>query len=239
MAAAEFAPQTIGRVVGVFAGGPKTLRDAQGEWRSSIARDVVQGPARVETRGLLGDQATQPYRGDLDKAVCLHSASHYAFWNEHLGLSLMPGGVGENLTMGGVDDQGVCDESVVCVGDIFQIGSVTLQISGPRTPCETQARRVGRADWVDLTLRSLRTGMYARVRAPGSLQSGDALLLAARPNPGLTVQNLVLCYSTTFDAELAKRMIDAEGLILWWAERFERRLREETARQAREEMENR
>ena len=147
--------------------------------------------------------------------------------------------MGENLTIAGVDDQSVCDEGLVCVGDIFQIGSAQLQISAPRTPCETQARRVGRADWIDLTLRSLRTGMYARVLAPGSLQTGDELRLAARPNPGLTVQDLVRCYFHEFDPELARRLIKAEGLMPWWAERFERRLREDMARQMREELESR
>jgi MOSC domain-containing protein YiiM len=239
MAATKVASLIIGRVVGVFAGGPKNLRDGQGEWRSSIARDPVSGPMRVETRGLAGDQATQSYHGGPDSAVCLHSESHYTFWNDNLGLSLAPGGVGENLTIAGVDDQSICDETMVCVGDILQIGSVQLQITAPRTPCDTQARRVGRADWIELTLRSLRTGMYARVLAPGSLQTGDDLRLAARPNPGLTVQALVRCYFHEFDPELARRLIAAEGLMPWWAERFERRLREALERQLRDEMENR
>ena len=239
MAATEPAPLVIGRVIGVFAGGQKTLHDAQGEWRSSIARDSLHGPAQVEVRGLVGDQATQPYHGDSEKAVCLHSQSHYDFWNEHLGMRLTPGGVGENLTIAGLDEPSVCDESVVCVGDILQIGSVRLQITAPRTPCDTQARRVGRADWIELTLRSLRTGMYARVLAPGSLETGDDLWLAARPNPGLTVQALVRCYFHEFDPELAQRLIAAEGLMPWWAERFQRRLREALERQWREDMESR
>jgi MOSC domain-containing protein YiiM len=146
--------------------------------------------------------------------------------------------VGENLTLTGPDEQSICDESTLCVGDVLQIGTVQFQISGPRTPCETQARRVGRADWVDLTLRSLRTGMYARVLAPGSLQSGDDLVLAARPNPGLTVQALVRCYFHEFDADLAQRLMLAEGLMPWWAERLERKLRQELERQVREDMES-
>jgi MOSC domain-containing protein YiiM len=220
MAATQFAAQVIGRVVGVFAGGPKILHDDHGEWRSSIAREAAQGPVRVETRGLVGDQATQPYHGDAEKAVCFHSVAHYQFWNEHYGMSLLPGGVGENLTLDGAD------ESNVCVGDIFHIGSAQLQISGPRTPCETQARRVGRADWIELTLATLRTGLYARVLAPGSLQTGDDVVLAARPNPGLAMQDLLRCYFHEFEPELAERLMLAEGLTDVWIERFERRLRD-------------
>src|SRR5260221_6917734 len=207
MAAAEFAPHALGRVAGVFAGGPKLLRDARGTWRSSILRDPVRGPVMVETRGLAGDRATQPYHGDAEKAVCFHSLAHYQFWNEHYGMSLAPGGVGENLTLDGPD------ESQVCVGDIFQIGSAQLQISSPRTPCETQARRVGRADWVALTLRTLRTGMYARVLTPGSLQAGESLLLVAQPNPGLTVRDLGRCYFHEFDPALAQPLMLAAGLM--------------------------
>jgi MOSC domain-containing protein YiiM len=210
---------TAGRVVGVFVGSPKTLHDAQGEWVSSIARDAVMGPVTVATRGLAGDQATQPYHGDPEKAVCFHSLAHYQYWNERLGLRLGPGSVGENLTLDGAD------ESNVCVGDVFQIGSAQVQVDGPRTPCDTQARRVGRADWVALTLASMRTGMYARVLAPGRLQAGDALRLAARPNPDLTLQHLLRCYFHEFDEDLAERLMLAEGLMPWWSERFERRLR--------------
>ena len=129
--------------------------------------------------------------------------------------------MGENLTLDGAD------ESSVCVGDIFEIGSARLQISAPRTPCETQARRVGRADWVALTLKTMRTGMYARVLAPGSLQTGDGLVLADRPNPDLTMHALLRCYFHDFEPDLARRLMLAEGLMPYWAEHFERRLRTE------------
>ena len=221
MTAADFSRRPLGRVVGVFVGGPKTLHDAGGEWISSIARDPLHGPVLVEKRGLAGDQATQPYHGSLEAAVCFHSLAHYQFWNEHYGMSLAPGGVGENLTIDGAD------ESLVCLGDIFEIGSARLQISSPRTPCETQARRVGRADWIELTLESMRTGMYARVLAPGRLQDGDELVLIARPNPGLTMRDLLHCYFHQFQPEVAQRLVQAEGLTVSWKGRFAKRLRAE------------
>lgn len=208
------------RILAVFVGGPKTLRDARGEWQSSIARDHVAGPIQLETRGFVGDQATQPYHGSLETAVCLHSLTHYQFWNEHYRMNLAPGAVGENLTLD------TMDEGDICVGDVFQIGTARMQVSGPRTPCKNQARHIGRPDWVRLTLVELRTGMYARVLSPGMLQAGDDLILESRPNPGLTVWALNRCYFQEYQLDMAQRFMKAEGLMDWWKQRLEKRGRE-------------
>jgi MOSC domain-containing protein YiiM len=57
------------------------------------------------------------------------------------------------------------------------------------------------------------------------LQTGDDLVLAARPNPGLTMQDVARCYFHEFEPELAERLWLAEGMADKWVERFERRLR--------------
>jgi MOSC domain-containing protein YiiM len=208
------------RVVGVFVGGPKMLRDERGEWQSSIARDRMTGPVQVEQRGLAGDRATQPYHGTPEIAVCLHFMAHYQFWHQQLGLNLAPGAVGENLTLD------TLDEADICAGDIFQIGTARLQISAPRTPCETQARHIGRPDWVKLTLQELRTGLYARVLSPGSLQAGQEVLLESRPNPGLSMRALTQCYYHAYQDVVAQRYMRAEGLMEWWKERLQKRQHE-------------
>jgi MOSC domain-containing protein YiiM len=208
---------TLGHIAAVFVGGPKTLSDDRGEWRSSIARDRVSGVAELEVRGFVGDQVTQSYHGSLETAVCLHSLTHYCFWNSTLQMALQPGAVGENLTFDEADD------SNVCVGDVFRIGSAHIQISAPRTPCENQARHIGRSDWVKRTIEELRTGMYARVLIPGTLQAGDQVVLEARPNPGLTVYALNHCYYRDCRPEIVERFGAAEGLMDWWKQRLRER----------------
>ena len=210
----ETLPPLQGHIRAVFVGGPKTLCDARGEWRSSIARDLVSGLTRLEETGFAGDQATQPYHGSLETAVCLHSFVHYQFWNSRYDMALQPGAVGENLTLDELDD------SNVCVGDIYQAGTARLQITAPRSPCDTQARHVGRPDWVKLTLQELRTGFYARVLAPGTLQAGDRMILERRANPGLTVLDLNRCYYHVFQPEVARWYMAAEGLMDWWKNRL-------------------
>lgn len=194
-------------VLAVSVGEPKALTDSRGEWRSSIARDRVTGPVRLERRGFVGDQATQPYHGSPELAVCIHAQTHYDFWNAALRMNLGPGAVGESLTFDTWDD------SYLCVGDVLGIGTAQIQISAPRSPCENQARHIRHPDWVKLTLQELRTGIYARVVAPGTLQAGDPVVFVARPNPGLTIRALNACFYHTFDAALAERFIGAEGLL--------------------------
>jgi MOSC domain-containing protein YiiM len=174
----------------------------------------VHGTAQLEIRGFVGDQATQPYHGSPELAICIYSLAHYDFWNKTLGMTMQPGGVGENLTFDGWDD------SSICVGDVLRVGTARIQVSAPRTPCANQARYVGRPDWVQLAIQALRTGMYARVLEAGIMTAGDPVILEARPNPGLTVRDLNACFYHNYDAALASQFMAADGLMEWWKQRL-------------------
>jgi MOSC domain-containing protein YiiM len=80
-------------------------------------------------------------------------------------------------------------------------------------------RYIGRPDWVKRTIQELRTGMYARVLEPGSLQVFQ-VILEARLNPGLTIRDLNACFYHAYNADLAARFIAAEGLMDWWKQRL-------------------
>src|SRR5579872_707509 len=163
-------------IEGVFVGSPKTLRDERGEWVSSIVRKRIDGPVGLWSEGFDGDKVTQPYHGGPEAAACVHLADHYDFWRDHYGIDLNHGHLGENIILIGMK------EEEIYVGDIVRIGSALVQVSGPRVPCETQARRVGRADWVRLTIRENRTGFYVRVLEAGAVQNQDGWLLLERLN---------------------------------------------------------
>lgn len=62
--------------------------------------------------------------------------------------------------------------------------------------------------------------MYARVLTPGVLQAGDAVLLEARPNAGLTVYALNDCDYHHFSASTAQKFLAADGLMEWWKKRL-------------------
>src|SRR5581483_5360849 len=85
-------PQGVmAKIEGIFIGGPKALRDARGEWLSSIARRRVEGSVHLGTEGFDGDKVTQPYHGGAEAAECVHLADHYSFWRERYEIHLPHG----------------------------------------------------------------------------------------------------------------------------------------------------
>jgi MOSC domain-containing protein YiiM len=205
----------------VFRGQPKALSDERGTWVSSIFRDRVAGPVRVLPDGLEGDRVAQPYHGGRGAAICVHPADHYAFWNTRYGMHLQAGNVGENITLEEIA------EDEICVGDVVRLGTATVQVSGPRVPCANLARRIGRPDWVKLTIRENRTGFYLRVLEPGVVKEGDAWRIEERFTLGGSIPAINRCMYLEFDPEFARSMMEMPGLEQWWKE------------QAREKLENR
>ncbi|HEY1807612.1 MAG TPA: MOSC domain-containing protein [Acidobacteriaceae bacterium] len=205
-------------IEGVFVGTPKEITDSRGTWRSSIFRDRVTGPIAVATEGLAGDRVTQPCHGGPGAAVCVHPSAHYEFWNRTLGMQLAAGSVGENLTLRGLEDRDIF------AGDIVRVGTALLEVSGPRIPCANQARRVGRTDWIQQTIRENRTGFYLRVLEPGILQQGDRWLLEERPNEDASITSINRCAYLVFDEAYARRILTMRGLEPWWKEQMQEKL---------------
>lgn len=204
-------------IVAVFVGQPTTLEDQRGAWRSSIQRTRVSGPLQITLLGPVGNQVAQPYHGSPGAAVCVHMMDHYRHWQAR-GMSLEPGAVGENLILDGIL------ESEVCAGDVVEVGTAMLQVSGPRTPCANLARYLSRPEWVKQTVQANRTGFYLRVLAPGVLREGDAWLMRERPNPGASISVINRCIYLEFNYETAKRLLLAEGLADFWKDQLREKL---------------
>ncbi len=202
----------------IHVGTPQTFHDEHGTWRSSIHRTPVTGPIALGLRGLAGDQVTDTrHHGKPNQAVCCHPLDHYRFWNERLGLSLAAGAVGENWTLAGAD------EAEICIHDVYDVGTARIRVSGPRVPCFTQARKVGRNDWVELTLKELRTGFYLMVMAAGVVQAGDVWRRVERPHPGATLTGLNRCVYHAPDPQAAGRFLEIPDLDAHWREKLSRR----------------
>jgi MOSC domain-containing protein YiiM len=205
-------------VAAVFTGQPRLITDERGTWISSIFRDRASGPVHVSLHGLAGDKVAQPYHGGPGAAICVHLNDHYSFWNTRYNMNLQAGCVGENVTLGDIS------EDQVCVGDKVRLGTAFVQVSGPRVPCANQARRIGRSDWVKLTIQENRTGFYLRVLEAGTVQAGDPWLIEERVNQDGSVPAINRCMYLEFNARFAHRMLEMSGLEAWWKEQARQKL---------------
>src|SRR6058998_41313 len=132
------------KVVSINVGLPREVEWRGKTVRTSIFKEPVTGPVRVERLNLAGDrQSDLTVHGGADKAVYVYPAEHYAFWREKLpGIELSWGSFGENLTVEGLD------EATVQIGDRLQIGSAAFVVTQPRMPCYKLAVRFDQLEMI-------------------------------------------------------------------------------------------
>lgn len=152
---------------------------------TAIDKRSVTGPVRVGAYGVYADvQADRKNHGGLDKAVYAYAQEDAAYWERELGRTLPAGWFGENLRVSGLD------LGAALVGEQWSIGTTVVEVTMPRTPCQTFARWVGGDDergWVKRFSNARRLGVYLRVVQKGRVQAGDAVTLLARPEDAPTV----------------------------------------------------
>lgn len=159
-------------------------RDGKSQaWTTAFFKTPVTGPVHVGELGLTGDQqADRENHGGLDKAVLAYSADHYPGWRVHLNFPEMPyGGFGENLTVAGIDETGVC------IGDRWKAGNVLLEVSQPRQPCWKMGRRWKMPTLPKQVIQNGKSGWYLRVLTEGDLAAGSTMELISRPHPTWTI----------------------------------------------------
>jgi MOSC domain-containing protein YiiM len=143
--------------------GPKDK--LTGIFKQPLGREVEIGPL-----GIAGDAIIdRKHHGGPDQALYLYLQSDYDWWAAELGQALAPGTFGENLTISGLESE------QLSVGDRLRLGSVLLEITSHREPCNTFAMRMGDAGWVRRFHRARRPGAYCRVLETGFIAPGMAV----------------------------------------------------------------
>lgn len=203
----------------LFAGQLRTL-EPEGQ-QTGIFKQAVEH-AEVTSTGFSNDrQADRRYHGGPEKALHQYAQASYAIMISaypQLRGEAVPGSMGENLSSPGLD------EKSVCIGDIFRIGEVLVQVSQPRTPCWKISHRFG-IDKLSKFVEERRiTGWYYRVLETGSLHRGDPVKLVERPNEGVTIRDFLDIRNQHRPAPQAlDRLINCIGLNQAWREKLSQR----------------
>jgi MOSC domain-containing protein YiiM len=137
---------------------------------TGIYKEPVEEGVRVTALGVEGDAVCDArHHGGPDQAVYVYGAPDYAWWSEQLGRELPPGTFGENLTVSGLES------ARARIGDRLRVGEVLLEVTSPRIPCQTLARRMGDPHFAVRFREAERPGLYCRVLGEGCVRAGDAV----------------------------------------------------------------
>lgn len=150
---------------------------------TAIDKRPVTGSVRVRPLGLRADvQANRKYHGGVDQAVYAYADEDAASFADLLEREVPPGLFGENLRTSGIDVTGAV------TGERWRIGdTLVVEVTVPRTPCGTFARRMGVDKWVKRFADEGRPGAYFRVVKSGSVAAGDPIEVTYRPEHGVTI----------------------------------------------------
>jgi MOSC domain-containing protein YiiM len=134
-----------------------------------VPKTAVPG-ARITSDGVEGDrQRDLEHHGGPDRAVCLFSMERIRELQQE-GHAIVPGGVGENVTVEGIDWDAVEPNTRLQLGD-----DVVLEVTRYTSPCVNI-----RASFVDGNYARISqkrhagwSRVYARVLTPGIARAGD------------------------------------------------------------------
>ena len=137
--------------------------------------------ARVTRDGLEGDrQRNLKHHGGPARALCLYSLERIEALRAE-GHPIVPGTVGENVTIEGLE------WSLVVPGARMRLGNVIAEITAYTVPCRTirHAFRDRRSDRIAHDFYPGWSRVYARVLREGVMRVGDDVELSVAPgDPG-------------------------------------------------------
>ena len=128
--------------------------------------------ARITENGVEGDRQTNTeIHGGPDRAVCLFSMERIRDLQSE-GHAIVPGAVGENVTVEGIDWDAVRPNSRILLGD-----EVTLEVTRYTSPCVNIKAAFSGGDFKRISQKRHAgwSRVYARVLVPGAVSTGDAV----------------------------------------------------------------
>lgn len=197
------------KILSVNTANKKTISWQGKTWQTGIFKREQTASITVTKNGVLNDVVVDKrYHGGEHLAVYGFSKKHYSFFQKYYqNISFYNGIFGENLT---IDD---LDERTLKIGDTFQIGSATLQISQPRLPCKTLNAVFKSNKMIQLFLNNTYSGVYFRVLKEGEIYKNDKLVLLNRENNSINVSDIYSLFTTNKEnKELIKESLNLETL---------------------------
>ena len=178
----------------------------------------MPGRCRVGRLNLEGDgQGDLAGHGGEQRAVFAYQIESYRHWQEHLQRTdFVYGQFGENFTIEGLSDD------LVCIGDLYRIGTASFEVTQPRVTCYRVGIRTGEPRMPALLTSSGRPGFYFRVLQEGEVGAGDEIIKIGGAKQLMTVAEAnALLYSSDHSRDQLERALQIEALSPGWRASFQ------------------
>ena len=187
---------------------------------SAIVKSQVSQLTVLDTGTLEDEQGNKKLHGGPEKVLHQYSFKGYEKLSQtYPEGDFSYGTIGENFLVEGMHDNNVY------VGDVYQMGSVTVQVSAPRAPCNKISHRYGIKNLDRFVGQHGITGWYFRVIEAGPLLQHDTVTLIERPDESVCIGALMRCmYDDNLKADAAS-YAQMEVLDDEWREKCLRRAR--------------
>ncbi|WP_420601205.1 MOSC domain-containing protein [Flagellimonas sp.] len=189
------------------------------EITTGIFKQPINTPITLEKEIVANDIiADRKVHGGIYKACYLFSSDNYPYWKEKYShLDWNWGMFGENLTVEGLD------ESKLCIGNTYRLGTALVQITQPREPCFKLGVKFGTQDILKQFLDHGFPGTYVSVLEEGEVTVGDVFELTQESENALTVQQFYrLLFSRKKDKDIVKLAIENQAVPLYKRERLKK-----------------
>ena len=185
--------------------------------RTGIWKDSVKGRRRVGRLNVEGDgQGDLAGHGGENRAVFVYQIESYRFWQDELGRSdFVYGQVGENFTVEGLPDDGIC------IGDRYRIGGALFEVAAPRVTCYRVGIRMNEPRMAALLTSSGRPVFYFRVLKEGEVGAGDEIVKVEEDEARMSVTEVnALLYSPRHPRDRLERASRIAALSPGWRKSF-------------------
>lgn len=197
------------KVHSLYIGMPEKVKDINTSFKRFEINEI-----KVYYDHIYGDQVENTnYHGGINRVLHQFPVENYGilescFPNIKLDKEIL----GENIQSIGFY------ENSVCVGDVYQIGTVKCIVTEPRKPCWTIDYILNQKGVARFMQDNLLTGWFYRVVKEGVIKSGDRIHLVSRSYHDLSISSCVNALLVSPQEEVLKNMIKNPVLSRNWKE---------------------
>lgn len=170
-------------IINISTGTAKEYGEGENSFLSAYKKDQSFNFIDLDELGIVGDvQVDKRYHGGVDKAIHIGSALHFNKFKKIYQKDMDKLSIGCNIIVSDLD------ENDICIGDVYTIGDIEIEVTQPRQPCWKIGAIFGK-EISRYIVKENATGWYVRVLTPGSIDINDVMILQKRVSE-ITIKEL-------------------------------------------------